>query len=100
VEITQPRGQVGAALPQRYQGISDTLVGPFHVDGDVDVEVEHEGQGDLSVELLSDQGPSLYFLVEDSGPLETSRRAAGLQPGNYYLNVEATRSWKLILQPG
>jgi hypothetical protein len=100
VEITQPRGQVGAALPQQYQGISDALVGPFHVDGDVDVEVEHEGQGDLTVELLSDQGPSLYFLVEDSGPLETSRRAAGLQPGNYYLKVEATRSWKLILQRG
>jgi hypothetical protein len=100
VEITQPRGQAGAALPQRYQGISDALVGPFRVDGDVDVEVEHEGQGDLTVELLSDQGPSLYFLVEDSGPLKISRRAAGLQPGNYYLKVEATRSWKLILQPG
>ena len=100
VEITQPRGQAGAALPQRYQGGSDALVGPFRVDGDVEVEVEHEGQGDLTVELLSDQGPSLYFLVEDSGPLKTSRRAAGLEPGNYYLKVEATRTWKLILQPG
>ena len=100
VEITQPRGQAGAALPQRYQGASDALVGPFRVDGDVRVEVEHEGQGDLTVELLSDQGPSLYFLVEDSGRFRTSRRAAGLQPGNYYLKVEATRTWRLILQPG
>jgi hypothetical protein len=100
VEITQPRGQAGAALPQRYQGASDALVGPFRVDGDVRVEVEHDGQGDLAVELLSDQGPSLYFLVEDSGRFKTSRRAAGLRPGNYYLKVEATRTWRLILQPG
>lgn len=100
VEITQPRGQAGAALPQQYQGGSDALVGPFRVDGAVEVGVEHEGQGDLTVELLSDQGPSLYFLVEESGPLRTSRRTAGLEPGNYYLKVEATQSWKLILQPG
>jgi len=84
VEITQPRGQAGAALPQRYQGASDALVGPFRVDGDLRVEVGHEGQGDLTVELLSDQGPSLYFLIEDSGRFKTSRMAAGHQPGNYY----------------
>jgi hypothetical protein len=100
VEITQPRGQAGATLPQRYQGASDALVGPFRVDGDVRVEVEHEGQSDLTVELLSDQGPSLYFLVEDSGRFRMSRRAAGLRPGNYYLKVEATQRWRLILQPG
>jgi hypothetical protein len=98
VEITQPRGQAGAALPQRYHGDSDALVGPFRVDGDVRVEVEHDGQGDLSVELLSDQGP-LYFLVEDSGRFTTSRMAADLEPGGYYLNVEASQTWRLALHP-
>ena len=98
VEITQPRGQAGAALPQRYQGGGDALVGPFRADGDVDVQVEHEGQGDLTVELLSDQGPSLYFLVEETGPVRTSPRATGLEPGNYYLKVEATGTWNLVLQ--
>jgi hypothetical protein len=99
VEIAQPRGQAGAVLPQQYRGASDALVGPFRVDGDVRVEVEHDGQGDLSVELLSDQGPSLYFLVEESGRFTTSRTAAGLDPGNYYLNVEASRTWRLALHP-
>jgi hypothetical protein len=100
VEVTQPRGQAGAALPQRYQGTSDALVGPFRVDGDVDVQVEHDGEGDLSVELLSDQGPSLYFLVEDSGRFKASRTATGLEPGAYYLNVEARQPWRLALQAG
>ena len=100
VEITQPRGQAGAALPQRYQGAGDALVGPFRVDRDVQVEVEHDGEGDLSVELLSDQGPSLYFLIEESGPFRASRTAAGLEPGFYYLNVEASQGWKLALQAG
>lgn len=98
VEITQPRGRAGAALPQRYRGASDALVGPFRVDGDVQVEAEHDGQGDLSVELLSDQGPSLYFLVEGSGRFRASRTAAGLEPGNYYLNIEARQPWRLSLR--
>lgn len=98
VEITQPRGRAGAALPQRYRGASDALVGPFRVDGDVQVEAEHDGQGDLSVELLSDQGPSLYFLVEGSGRFRASRTAAGLEPGNYYLNIEARQPWRLTLR--
>jgi hypothetical protein len=98
VEITQPRGRAGAVLPQQYRGAGDALVGPFQVDGDVRVEVEHDGQGDLSVELLSDQGPSLYFLVEESGRFKTSRTAAGLQQGNYYLNVEASQTWRLALR--
>jgi hypothetical protein len=100
VEITQPRGQAGAALPQRYQAASDALVGPFRVDRDLRVEVEHDGEGDLSAELLSDQGSSIYFLVEDSGRFKVSRTAVGLEPGNYYLKIEATRRWRLALQPG
>ena len=64
------------------------------------MEVEHKGQGDVTVELLSDQGPSLYFLVEDSGRFTASRTAVGLEPGNYYLNVEARWSWRLTLHPG
>jgi hypothetical protein len=99
VEITQPRGRAGAVLPPQYRGAGDALVGPFRVDGDVRVEVEHDGQGDLSVELLSDQGPSLYFLVEESGRFKASRTAAGLQQGNYYLNVEASQTWRLALRP-
>ena len=98
VEVTQPRGRAGAALPQRYRGASDALVGPFRVDGDVQVEAEHDGQGDLSVELLSDQGPSLYFLVEGSGRFRASRTAAGLEPGNYYLNIEARQPWRLAVR--
>jgi hypothetical protein len=98
VEITQPRGRAGAVLPKRYRGASDALVGPFRIDGDVQVEAEHDGQGDLSVELLSDQGPSLYFLVEGSGRFRASRTAAGLEPGNYYLNIEARRPWRLSLR--
>jgi hypothetical protein len=102
VEITQPRGQAGAALPRQYQGASDALVGPFRVDHDVqvEVEVEHDGEGDLSVELLSDQGPSLYFLVEDSGRFRASRTASDLEPGAYYLNVEARKAWRLALRAG
>jgi hypothetical protein len=100
LEITQPRGRAGAVLPQRYQGVSDTLVGPIRVDGDLRVDVAHAGQGDLTVELLSDQGPSLYFLVENSGPFTESRTARGLQPGDYYLNIEADHPWRLVLHPG
>jgi hypothetical protein len=100
LEITQPRNRTGAALPQRYQGASDTLIGPVRVDGDLRVNVAHAGQGDLSVELLSDEGPSLYFLVEESGPFTGWRTAAGLQPGDYYLNVEARHPWRLVLHPG
>jgi|SRR5829696_3912035 hypothetical protein len=100
VEITQPRGQAGATLPKRYQGAGDALVGPFRVDRNVQVEVEHDGEGDLSVELLSDQGPSLYFLIEDSGRFKASRTAVGLEPGNYYLKIEATRRWRLDLKAG
>ena len=44
VTITQPRGRAGAALPQRYQGASDALVGPFRIDRNVRVDVEHEGR--------------------------------------------------------
>jgi hypothetical protein len=34
------------------------------------------------VKLVSDQGPSLYFLVEDFGHFKASRTAAGLEPGS------------------
>jgi hypothetical protein len=97
VEITQPRGRAGAALPQRYSGVEDALVGPFRVNGNLQVDVEHDGPGDVTVELLSDQGPSLYFLVEESGNFQTSRTAAGLEAGNYYLNIEASPAWRLDL---
>ena len=52
------------------------------------------------MELVSDQGPSLYFLVEDSGRFKASRTAVGLEPGNYYLKIEATRRWRLDLKAG
>jgi hypothetical protein len=100
VKITQPRGRAGAALPQRYQGASDALVGPFRIDRNVRVDVEQEGQGDVTVELVSDQGPSLCFPVEESGHFKASRTAMGLEPGNYYLNIEARRTWRLVLHPG
>jgi hypothetical protein len=100
VKIAQPRGRAGAALPQQYQGVSDALVGPFRVERDVRVDLEHEGQGDVTVELVSDQGPSLYYLVDDSGRLKASRTAVGLEPGNYYLNIEARRTWRVALHPG
>ena len=100
VEVTQPRGRAAAALPQQYRGVDDALVGPFRVDGKLRVDVEHDGQGDVTVELLSDQGASLYFLVEESGRFRTSRTAAGLEPGDYYLNIEARQAWRLALQPG
>jgi hypothetical protein len=99
VEITQPRGRAGAALPRRYRGVSDALVGPFQADRNLRVDVEHDGEGDVTVELLSDQGPSLYFLLEESGRFKTSRTAAGLEPGGYYLNVEASGPWRLALHP-
>jgi hypothetical protein len=100
VEIDQPRGRPAAALPQQYRGVGDALVGPFQADGDLLVDVEQDGQDDITVELLSDQGPSLYFLLEDSGPLRTARTARDLQPGGYYLRVEATQPWRLRLHAG
>lgn len=57
-------------------------------------DVEHHGREDITLELLSDQGASLYFLLEDSGPLQTSRAAQDLQAGGYYLKVEATQAWE------
>jgi hypothetical protein len=100
VQIDQPRGLTAAALPQQYRGSSDALVGPFQAGGRLVVDVEHHGPGDISVELLSDSGASLYFLLEDSGPLRTSRAAQDLEAGGYYLRVEATRAWMLRLHGG
>jgi hypothetical protein len=97
VEVTQPRGRPGAALPQRYRGAGDALVGPFHADRSLRVDAAHDGQGDVTVELLSDQGPSLYFLVEESGRFTASKTAAGLEPGGYYLNIEASGAWRLAV---
>ena len=97
VEIDQPRGRAGAVLPQRYRGAGDALVGPFQADGNLAVDVEHDGQGDITIELLSDQGSSLYFLLEDTGPARTSRTAGDLEPGSYYLRVEAAAPWRLRL---
>jgi hypothetical protein len=100
VEITQPRGRSGAALPRRVRGASDALVGPFRVDRDLRVDLQHHGPGDVSVELLSDQGPSLYFLFMEEGRFQGSQAAADLEPGDYYLNVEADSAWALALSPG
>jgi hypothetical protein len=97
VEVIQPRGRPGAALPQRYRGAGDGLVGPFHVDRNLRVDAEHDGQGDVTVELLSAQGPSLYFLVEETGRFKVSKTAADLEPGDYYLNIEADGTWRLAL---
>jgi hypothetical protein len=100
VRIDQPRGRAGAALPQRYRGSGDALVGPFQAGGNLVVDTEHHGQGDITVELLGDQGNSLYFLLEETGPVRTSRTAEDLQPGGYYLKVEATQPWRLRLRAG
>jgi hypothetical protein len=100
VRIDQPRGRAAAALPQQYRGSGDALVGPFQAGGRLVVDVEQDGQGDIGIELLRDTGASLYFLLEDSGPLRTSRAAEDLQAGAYYLRVEATGPWKLRLHGG
>ena len=100
VRIDQPRGLAAAALPQQYRGTDDALVGPFQAGGRMVVDVEQDGRGDIGIELLSDKGASLYFLLEDSGPLRTSRAAEDLQAGAYYLRVEATGPWKLRLRGG
>lgn len=100
VRIDQPRGRAGAALPQQYRGAGDALVGPFQAGGNLVADVEHDGQGDITIELLSDQGNSLYFLLEDTGPVRTSQTAEDLQPGGYYLKVEAAQPWKLRLRAG
>jgi hypothetical protein len=100
VRLDQPRGRAAAALPQQYRGADDALVGPFQAGGRLAVDVEQDGQGDISIELLSDTGAELYFLLEDSGPLRTSRAAEDLQAGAYYLRVEGTGPWKLRLHGG
>jgi hypothetical protein len=97
VEVAQPRGRPGAALPRRYRRAGDGLVGPFHVDRNLRVDAEHDGQGDVTVELLSARGPSLYFLVEETGRFQVSKTAADLEPGDYYLNIEADGTWRLAL---
>jgi hypothetical protein len=99
VAITQPRGRSGAALPQHYRGVSDTLIGPFRVDRNVRVDLQHNGPGDVAVELLSDQEP-LYFLLSGSGRFKGSQTATDLETGAYYLNVEADSAWTLALYPG
>jgi hypothetical protein len=100
VTITQPRPRniVGAALPQRYQGRTDMLVGPFHAGGSVVVEIRSSGSSDISVELVSADGSSLYWLVDESGGFHGSRTAADLQDGDYYLNVDATGPWTVSLR--
>jgi hypothetical protein len=100
VKIDQPRGRAAAALPQQYRGRDDALVGPFQAGGRLVVDVEQDGQGDISIELLSDAGASQYFLLEDNGPLRTSRVAEDLQAGAYYLRVEATGPFRLGLRRG
>lgn len=99
VTITQPRHIAGAALPQRYQGGSDMLVGPFHADGSVVVEIGSGGSSDISVELVNADGSSLYWLVHESGGFHGSRTAANLQDGDYYLNVGAGGPWTVSLRP-
>ena len=99
VAIIQPRGRSGAVLPQRYRGRSDALIGPFRVDRNVRVDIQHNGSGDISVELLSDEGSSLYFLLSESGRFRGSRTAPDLESGDYYLNVEAGSAWTLALYP-
>ncbi len=99
VRIDQPRGRARATLPQQYRGSGDALVGPFQAEGNLAVDVEHDGQGDITIELLSDQGSSLYFLLEDTGPVRTSQTAEELSAGGYYLRVEATAAWRLRLRP-
>jgi hypothetical protein len=98
VEVDQPRGREESALPQRYRGAGDTLVGPFQAEGDIAVDVEHDGQGDITIELLDEEGSSLYFVLEDTGPVRTSRTVKDLAPGGYYLRVEAA-AWRLRLHP-
>jgi hypothetical protein len=100
VAITQPRGRSGAVLPQRYGGGSDALIGPFRVDRSFRADIRHNGPGDISVELLSDEGPSLYFLILESGRFRGSRTATNLETGDYYLNVETDWAWDLALYPG
>jgi hypothetical protein len=100
VRIDQPRGRAAAPLPQQYRGSGDALVGPFQAGGRLVMEVEQDRPGDISIELLSGIGAELYFLLEDSGPLRTSRAAEDLQAGAYYLRVEGNGPWKLRLQGG
>jgi len=100
VRIDQPRGRAAAPLPQQYRRSGDALVGPFQAGGRLVVEVEQNRPGDISIELLSDTGASLYFLLEDNGPLRTSRAAEGLHTGGYYLRVEAAQAWRLQLHGG
>jgi hypothetical protein len=99
VEIIQPRGRSGAVLPQRYRGRSDALIGPFRVDRNVRVDLQHNGSGEISVELLSDEGPSRYFLLSEFGRFNGSQTATDLETGDYYLNVEADSAWTLALYP-
>lgn len=97
VEITQPRDQQAAELPQSATGSGDRVVGPFAADKTVAVRATHSKGNDFVLTVLDAKGRAQDLVFNETGAFDGAAVAQMTSAGPYYINVTADGDWTLEL---
>lgn len=97
ITVTQPRNQVGAALPHTDQGKQQHIVGPYNCGSAVKIDAVHAGSSNFSVEVLDRDGKLEDVAINDIGDYHGSTISNSLRKGPCWLNVNADGSWSVTV---
>ena len=84
--------------PQSFNGEGDAVIDDLQNEGGFfAVEYGHEGDGDFTVELYSEEASHSHVIVDDHGAVE-GRWAEGTYDANYAITVDAAGEWQLRIE--
>jgi len=99
IDVTQPRDQPGAALPHKYSGKGQKIVGPFAAGSAVRLQSENTTAdgGNFTVEVLNSVGSEADIPVDEVGSYSGSTISSGLSGTPYYLDVDSDGTWSITV---
>ena len=106
ITIRQPRFNSAPGLPQNFSGKGDTVSPPFALnEGLATFRFTHDGNSNFIVQLMSESGETVDFLVNTIGTYEGSKAVGvkqgaifGPQPGIHLLNISADGGWSVTIE--
>lgn len=102
VQITQPRGVAGIALPTTLSGQGQEVVGPVAGGSSLRIQASNSSVqgGNFIVEVISASGSMQALPFNEIGSFNGSTIANFLNNGPYYLEIDSDGTWSLQLSPG
>jgi len=102
VEITQPRGVAGVALPTTLTGQGQEVVGPVAGGSSLRIQATNTATqgGNFIIEILGANGSMQGIPINEIGSFSGSTIANFLSGGPYYLEINSDGAWSITVSSG